>query len=93
MSFLLSMCNVISLEASLLHPSEPYKSSGADAVSQTFTFMRGAANDSVVDLSDLVDKPGIQLRKETPQELIVNMFQKMVSPHNICLCERSNVTV
>lgn len=27
----------------------------------------------------MLDRPGIQLRKETPQELVVNMFQKMAS--------------
>ena len=30
-------------------------------------------------MSDLVDEAAIQLRKEIPQELVVKMFQQMVS--------------
>jgi len=54
---------------------EPFKSSGV--VNQLFTFIRSEASSDVADLSELLDRPGIQLRKETPQELVVNMFQKM----------------
>ena len=45
------------------------------------------AIDERVDFSDALEDSIIQLRKEVPQELVVNMFQKLVhsisvSPHS-----------
>ncbi|THH09923.1 hypothetical protein EW145_g1683 [Phellinidium pouzarii] len=59
---------------------DPLLSSLPDMYSrQTFTFVKEMASGSepLSDLSELVDQAAIQLRKETPQELVVTMFQKM----------------
>ena len=42
-------------------------------------FVKREDDISSVDMSDLVDEAAIQLRKEIPQELVVKMFQQMVS--------------
>lgn len=46
---------------------------------QACTFIAKSVTDDVLDLSTLLDASVLQLRKEMPQELIVSMFQKLVS--------------
>lgn len=45
----------------------------------TFSSRRSAAEDNLENLSNLVEEAMLQLRKEQPQELVVDMFQKLVS--------------
>lgn len=45
----------------------------------TFSSRRSAAEDNLENLSSLVEEAILQLRKEQPQELVVDMFQKLVS--------------
>lgn len=53
------------------------------------TFSSGPS-DEQLNLSDILEKAVLQLRKEVPQELVVSMFQKLVrkspayTPY--CLC-------
>ena len=49
----------------------------------TFTSQQLAIQEDLEDLSDAVEEAVLQLRKEQPQELVVDMFQKLVSsrPH------------
>ena len=48
-------------------------------------FVKREDDISSVDMSDLVDEAAIQLRKEIPQELVVKMFQQMVSGFSFSL--------
>ena len=48
-------------------------------------FVKREDDISSVDMSDLVDEAAIQLRKEIPQELVVKMFQQMVSGLSVSL--------
>jgi chloride channel 3/4/5 len=45
----------------------------------TFSSRHSATGDNFENLSDLVEEAILQLRKEQPQELVVDMFQKLVS--------------
>jgi chloride channel 3/4/5 len=45
----------------------------------TFSSWRSTTEDDLEDLSDVVEEAVLQLRKEQPQELVVDMFQKLVS--------------
>ena len=45
----------------------------------TFLSRRATTEYDLEDLSDVVDEAVLQLRKEQPQELVVDMFQKLVS--------------
>ncbi len=44
----------------------------------TFSQDVAAANPDMVNLSSLLEEAVLQLRKEVPLQLVVNMFQKMV---------------
>lgn len=44
----------------------------------TFIEKVAAANPELVDLSPLLEGVALQLRKDVPLQLVVNMFQKMV---------------
>jgi|ERR1700691_1896457 hypothetical protein len=45
----------------------------------TFSSQRLATGDDLEDLSYVVEEAVLQLRKEQPQELVVEMFQRLVS--------------
>ena len=45
----------------------------------TFSQPRAAENPEVIDLSTLLEDSVLQLRKDVPLQLVVTMFQKMVS--------------
>ena len=47
---------------------------------QQWTFIRdvAASNSEMINLAPLLDQAVLQLRKEVPLQLVVNMFQKMV---------------
>lgn len=45
----------------------------------TFSKELAASQPEIADLSGLLDDTVLQLRKEVPLQLVVNMFQKMVS--------------
>ena len=45
----------------------------------TFSSRRSATEDNLENLSDLLEEAILQLRQEQPQELVVDMFQKLVS--------------
>jgi len=45
----------------------------------TFSSRFSSAEDNLENLSNLVEEAILQLRKEQPQELVVDMFQKLVS--------------
>ena len=45
--------------------------------------------DTVIDLSGLLEEAVLQLRKDVPLELVVDMFQKMV----LIFCSRRNPTL
>lgn len=45
----------------------------------TFLSRRATTEYDLEDLSDVVEEAVLQLRKEQPQELVVDMFQKLVS--------------
>ncbi|KAK7685663.1 hypothetical protein QCA50_011007 [Cerrena zonata] len=55
----------------------------ASGVQRICTFSKHAAanNPDLVDLSDLIDDTVLQLRKDVPLQLVVNMFQKMNLRH------------
>lgn len=44
----------------------------------TFSSRRSGLDSDLEDLSDVIEEAVLQLRKELPQELVVNMFQKLV---------------
>lgn len=54
---------------------------GALTETQRWTFIKAeaSANPELVDLAPLLDEAVLQLRKEVPLQLVVNMFQKMAS--------------
>ncbi|KIP04518.1 hypothetical protein PHLGIDRAFT_109438 [Phlebiopsis gigantea 11061_1 CR5-6] len=56
---------------------------GALNETQQWTFIKSAAraNPELVNLSSLLDEAVLQLRKEVPLQLVVNMFQKMNLRH------------
>ena len=47
--------------------------------SWTFIKSQASSNPELVNLAPLLDTSVLQLRKEVPLQLVVNMFQKMVS--------------
>ena len=54
---------------------------GVLAETHKWTFIKGLASSDpeLVNLASLLDGSVLQLRKEVPLQLVVNMFQKMVS--------------
>ena len=59
---------------------------------QKWTFNRAtsSANLELVNLSPFLDEAVLQLRKEVPLQLVVNMFQKMVGLSLCCTLGRTD---
>ena len=59
----------------------------ADVLTKKCCFSSRPSSSGGVDLSDLLEEAVLQLRKEVPQELVVSMFQKLVSgrPHEVII--------
>lgn len=71
---------------------DPFLSRSPDSLDgQDFTFIPRAHNASVRDLSEFLEDVAIQLRKDVPQELAVNMFQKL-NLRYIFFTERGKLT-
>lgn len=67
----------------LIHFTELLTTEEVDGVltgTQKWTFTKSVAssNPELVNLAPLLDEAVLQLRKEVPLQLVVNMFQKMV---------------
>lgn len=57
----------------------------------TFSKLVVASNPDVFDLSSLLDDTVLQLRKDVPLQLVVNMFQKMVDHFPISVTSFSDI--